>query len=1280
MNLPMPALPTGGASPLALNAPEIIEGLADRCSSCEPSVGNPVNPMLGVKLLPAETDFALPAPRPFSFSRGYLSSNARVGSLGQGWSIPGEGSFITLSQTACELHDAQGRVITFSALGAGEERYSQTEQLWIRRGLALQGDRISLSPRWVAVSDRLQQDADVIAVTDGTLCYLFTRPAEPEGRPSSSPWRLTAECDRNGYTTTYHWHEDRLSRVTDSAGRDYTFHYASVTEAGDGDTGDRLVGVQLVETSQMALTEPHLGQDEPEIGRWLVRYDYSSAGDLRAVHHRDERLAREFEWRQHILVAHRVPGGVAMRYEWDQYTPEGRVTAQHEAQGLSRHFQYLAHQTLVTDSLGREERYHFAGEGVGQRWVAHTRADGSQLRFHYDRAGRRIATVDPLGRETRLERDEKGQLIAQVMPGGERWTIERNAQGLPVGMTGPEQTRWTIQRNERGNPVSVTGPNGTTTHDYDDPALPDRPTTITDPSGARRHFVWNSRGQLQVETDCSHHATRYDYDADDQLEAVTNALGETHRMSHDVMGRRLNHELPDGALWQQHYDRQGRASSLEDPLGGLQQIEYDAAGRPIAQTYTDGSRQEVLYDQAGRITELVLGNGARYRFSYDAMDRVIREENPDGRDQRFEYDAAGQLIARTEMNRLGPDEQPLTTRYTYDANGRLIERHLPETEQAPALCEVFAWRADGHLSRAHNAHSDVLFHYDDAGRLAGEQQRHCVRAAQADAITENEDWSWQAQHRFTETGAPATSQWGALPECAWLTYGSGHLLGLNVPALGLDLTFEPDALHRETQRQFSVDHQAASQSSLPQSSAPQPLVPQRLVLERGYTTTGQVTHLATQGVLNGLHQHFDYDALGRMTHRETGAPHSNNAQRIDYIFDEAGRLIGSQHGPQTHHYPMDAAGNRLAPLDDGMTASSSHNQIHHLDGVDYRYDGAGNLIERCQPHGERLTMGYDAANRLVHLRRIDTHGQTLEVDYHYDPLGRRTQKIVTEADGTTGTTHYGWDGDHLVHEDLPGPISTTVIYEPGGFVPMLRIDHDGDDTRTSAYVTDALGTPMQLLDPDGTVRWQAQPDDWAAVHNETGDTRQPIRFQGQWHDEESGLYYNRHRYYDPQQGRYITQDPIGLKGGTNLYGYVGDPTSAIDPLGLTGRLIVGVAEEAICYSVNDLNEASIEQIDAIERHWNAARTELKMRREESCQKQRDTLLGFNSGLTEEEISASFNQCMNDAASADNVQAIADMENIMKLRQNNPLDGSEVSMIKTYCSLMSVPDSFKRPAR
>ncbi|MCL7930675.1 RHS repeat-associated core domain-containing protein, partial [Halomonas llamarensis] len=286
--------------------------------------------------------------------------------------------------------------------------------------------------------------------------------------------------------------------------------------------------------------------------------------------------------------------------------------------------------------------------------------------------------------------------------------------------------------------------------------------------------------------------------------------------------------------------------------------------------------------------------------------------------------------------------------------------------------------------------------------------------------------------------------------------------------------------------------------------------------------------------------------LGRMSFRSLEGDSASKV--IAYSYDAAGRLIGSQHGDHAHRYSVDAAGNRL----EGQQALSD-NRLGQLNGTRYRYDGAGNLIERQQPNGERLTLGYDGANRLVHLIHASELGYTREATYRYDGLGRRISKTVRHTNGTTATTHYGWDGDRIVREETDNQ-RTTVVYEPGSFVPMLRIDDTQQGQLVSAYITDALGTPMQLVTPNGQPRWLADPDDWAAVKNQRAvrHVTQPIRFQGQWHDEESGLYYNRHRYYDPEQGRYISQDPIGLNGGTNLYQYASAPTIQVDPQGLSG--------------------------------------------------------------------------------------------------------------------------------
>ncbi|HFU1560640.1 TPA: RHS repeat-associated core domain-containing protein, partial [Citrobacter amalonaticus] len=104
------------------------------------------------------------------------------------------------------------------------------------------------------------------------------------------------------------------------------------------------------------------------------------------------------------------------------------------------------------------------------------------------------------------------------------------------------------------------------------------------------------------------------------------------------------------------------------------------------------------------------------------------------------------------------------------------------------------------------------------------------------------------------------------------------------------------------------------------------------------------------------------------------------------------------------------------------------------------------------------------------------------------------------------------------------------------------------------YHCDHRGLPLALIDVNGAIAWRAEFDEWGNVLREDNphNLEQLIRLPGQQWDKETGLYYNRHRYYDPLQGRYITQDPIGLMGGWNLYQYPLDPIQIIDPLGLSG--------------------------------------------------------------------------------------------------------------------------------
>jgi RHS repeat-associated protein len=164
---------------------------------------------------------------------------------------------------------------------------------------------------------------------------------------------------------------------------------------------------------------------------------------------------------------------------------------------------------------------------------------------------------------------------------------------------------------------------------------------------------------------------------------------------------------------------------------------------------------------------------------------------------------------------------------------------------------------------------------------------------------------------------------------------------------------------------------------------------------------------------------------------------------------------------------------------------------------------------------------------------------------------------------------YLWQGATLAEEHRTSGSSSEISrwhFEPGTFNPVakeMRQQGAGaekaGEPRFYPIVTDHLGTPKELFDREGNCLWQAEHELWgkAAITAKKVDDYQPIvdcslRFQNQWEDEESGLYYNLHRYYDPDSAQYLSPDPIGLEGGLRTHGYVHDPMQWVDPLGLAG--------------------------------------------------------------------------------------------------------------------------------
>ncbi|SDY35332.1 RHS repeat-associated core domain-containing protein, partial [Pseudomonas sp. NFACC08-1] len=187
---------------------------------------------------------------------------------------------------------------------------------------------------------------------------------------------------------------------------------------------------------------------------------------------------------------------------------------------------------------------------------------------------------------------------------------------------------------------------------------------------------------------------------------------------------------------------------------------------------------------------------------------------------------------------------------------------------------------------------------------------------------------------------------------------------------------------------------------------------------------------------------------------------------------------------------------------------------------------------------------YDSQHRLIGVTTADGR----ETSYRYDAFGRRISKTV---DGLT--TEFFWQGDQVVAENSPRH-HRSYVYEPGSFRPLVMLDGEGPDARPFYYHLDHLGTPQELTNPAGQIVWSARYNGYGQLtelqHGGGEQLEQPLRFQGQYFDPESGLHYNRHRYYNPGTGRYLTPDPSKLAGGLNGYRYTVNPTGWVDPLGL----------------------------------------------------------------------------------------------------------------------------------
>ncbi|HAN9874541.1 TPA: RHS element protein, partial [Escherichia coli] len=779
--------------------------------------------------------------------------------------------------------------------------------------------------------------------------------------------------------------------------------------------------------------------------------------------------------------------------------------------------------------------------------------------------------------------------------------------------TGTDGLEIRREYDESGRLIQETAPDGDITrYRYDNPHS-DLPCATEDATGSRKTMTWSRYGQLLTVTDCSGYVTRYDHDRFGQVTAVHREEGLSQYRAYDSRGQLIAVKDMQGHETRYEYNAAGDLTAVIAPDGSRNGTQYDAWGKAI-RTTQGGLTRSMEYDAAGRVIRLTSENGSHTTFRYDVLDRLIQETGFDGRTQRYHHDLTGKLI-RSE-------DEGLVTHWHYDEADRLTHRTVKGEPAEQWQYDERGWLTDiSHLSEGHRV--TVHYGYDEKGRLTGERQTVHHPETEALLWQHETRHAYNAQglaNRCIPDSLPAVewltygSGWLSgmkLGDTPLVEYTRDRLHRETLRSFGrYELTTAyTSAGQLQSQHlnslQYDRDYTWNDNGELIRISSP------RQTRSYSYSDTGRLTGVHTTAANLDIRIPYATDPAGNRLPDPELHPDSTLSMWPDnriardahylYRYDRHGRLtektdlipegVIRTDDERTHRYHYD----------------SRHRLVHYtrtqyaepLVESRYLYDPLGRRVAKRVWRRERDLTGWMSlsrkpevtwygwdGDRLTTIQNDRTRIQTVYQPGSFTPLIRvetatgelaKTQRrSLADALQQSG----GEDGGSVVFppvlvqmlDRLESEILTDRVSEESRRwlascgLTVEQMQNQMDPVYTPArkihlYHCDHRGLPLALVSTEGTTAWYAEYDEWGNQLNEENphQLQQLIRLPGQQYDEESGLYYNRHRYYDPLKGRYITQDPIGLKGGWNFYQYPLNPISEIDPQGLNPLILSVVA-------------------------------------------------------------------------------------------------------------------------
>ena len=857
------------------------------------------------------------------------------------------------------------------------------------------------------------------------------------------------------------------------------------------DSANRILDVENDDEGRIVnIVAPHPTEHKQKFV--IAHYDYDDDGNM--ICHTDALGQKmKFEYEGHLLVKETWRDGMQWYFRYEGKTNGSRCIHTWGDGDIYNHkLTYLDGCTMVENSLGYTTSYYH-NKGLLYNKVD---ANGAEWGYRYNRFNELEWETDPLGNQHNYSHDDWGNVITTTDPCGGFTSTEYYHPKFPLLPTAAMDAaggKWKWEYDELGNLIEKVNPIGAKIKYQFSNGLVCK---IVSREGATVNIEYDRQNNISVINTDPEVNTKYYYDELGNCTAIINPKGVTQSRCFDLKCRLVSLKEFDGNDIQLRYDGIDNMIHYRDRQ---KETKYTYSGLWKLTSRTQGSATvNFKYNTEEQLVGILNEFHQEYSFELDAEGKIIGEIGFDKVTRRYNRNSAGWI---TDVLRPGGKG----TKYQHDGCGR-----VSTVLYSDGNIENYVFRQDGELVKITNQSAVVEFQRNLIGDILKE--------------TVNGDWV-QSEYDFSGNRIKTTSNLGA--EISQKYSKTGEVL--SIESKGWNAAFGYDKLGLEVERLLSGD----IVSTWLRDGIGRPVSHS---LSKG--TTGM------RLIKNKTYQWDVNDRLNQIKDQ-------HGVTRFEYdVWFNLSKTTFSDGEEQLRN--PDAVGNLFKSYSRVDRKYGKGGQLQKTNNWTFRYDLEGNLIQKKHKDGETWTYYWNDAGMLSQIIR----GDNAVISFTYDALGRRLTKQYKNT-----ITKFVWDGNEILHEYKEHAITgqklsdstvgdngvITWIFDADTFAPAAKIR----GTKHYSIITDHIGTPTQMYQADGSLCWEARLDSYGKVNMQRGDAGScPFRYQGQYEDIETGLYYNRLRYYSPDDGVYISQDPLETVGGLQLYSYVANPNLWVDIFGL----------------------------------------------------------------------------------------------------------------------------------